>query len=63
VIAVEAQPAGQLRAELAGFGIDDLFASVLDGHASWREAVLCVRPERVGERLVPAELLELQRSS
>jgi hypothetical protein len=55
------EPAGELRAKLARLGVDDVLASVLHGHARGREAFVLERAERVGERRVPAQGLEVQR--
>jgi hypothetical protein len=61
VFIVVTQLAGELSAELALLRIDDIFASMFHGHARGREAVVLERPERVGERGVPAQGLEMQR--
>ena len=50
----------RLHAELTELGVDDVVDSVLHGRARGHEAVLLVRPERFGERLVPAERLQIQ---
>ena len=60
MLVVVAQPAGELGAELAVLRVDDVFDSVFHGDARGREAVLLERPERVGERRVPAQGLEVQ---
>jgi hypothetical protein len=51
---------GCLRAKLTELGVDDVVDSVFHGRARGNEAVLLVRPERFGERLVPAEGLQIQ---
>src|SRR3954470_3297466 len=55
-----AQLAGELGAELAVLRVDDVFASVLHGHARGREAVVLEGTERIGERRVPAQGLKVQ---
>ncbi len=58
---VVAQAAGELGAQLAEGAVDDVLDSVLDGRARGHEAVLFIRVERLGERRVPAQGLEIQR--
>ena len=41
--------------------VDDVLASVFNGHARGGEAVLLVGLERLGERRVPTQGLEVQR--
>src|SRR5262249_19560764 len=55
------QPAGDLRATLAVLRVDDVLASVLDRRPRGDETVLLVREERLGERVVPAQGLKIQR--
>ena len=61
MLVVVAQPAGELGTQLAVRGVDDVLGSVLDGRARGHEAVLFIRVERLGERRVPAQGLEIQR--
>jgi hypothetical protein len=60
MLVVVAQPAGELGAELAVLRVNDVFASVLHGHARGREAVVLEGPELVGERRVPTQGREIQ---
>src|SRR5262249_43742396 len=55
------EPAGDLCSKLAVLGVDDVLGSVLDRRPRGDETVLLVRVERLGERVVPAQGLKVQR--
>ena len=55
------QPAGRNGTELTELRVDDVLAAMLDGCARGHEAVQLIRVERLGQRRVPAQGLEVQR--
>src|SRR4051794_28979988 len=55
------QPTGRNGSELAELRIDDVLAAMLDGRPRGHEAVQLIRVERLGQRRVPTQGLEVQR--